>query len=208
MSRVQPVVIERVGGALCLDFVNTVDPRYAPERTEFLLDYEALLTWALGANLVESAHAEMLAAVASSRPSSAQTVHRRAIALREAIFEIFRDDPRFRARGLRTLNDELRRAPQHQLVELGDGRVARVWPSIEALDRILWPIAASAADLLTSDVARRVRECEGERCGWLFLDTSKAGHRRWCSMGDCGNRAKARRRRDARRGRKAATTPR
>ena len=28
---------------------------------------------------------------------------------------------------------------------------------------------------------------------WLFLDTSKAGRRRWCDMADCGNAAKSRR---------------
>jgi predicted RNA-binding Zn ribbon-like protein len=38
-----------------------------------------------------------------------------------------------------------------------------------------------------------VKECDGHDCGWLFLDTSKAGRRRWCSMDVCGNRAKAQR---------------
>jgi predicted RNA-binding Zn ribbon-like protein len=38
-----------------------------------------------------------------------------------------------------------------------------------------------------------VGECEGEGCSWLFLDTSRNRSRRWCSMEDCGNRAKARR---------------
>jgi predicted RNA-binding Zn ribbon-like protein len=36
----------------------------------------------------------------------------------------------------------------------------------------------------------RVRECAGEDCGALFLDTSRPGTRRWCSMDTCGNRAK------------------
>ena len=37
---------DRVGGRLALDFVNTVDPRHAPDRREFLTDYAALLEWA------------------------------------------------------------------------------------------------------------------------------------------------------------------
>ena len=37
---------DRVGGRLALDFVNTVDPRHAPDRREFLTDYAALLAWA------------------------------------------------------------------------------------------------------------------------------------------------------------------
>jgi len=41
-----------------------------------------------------------------------------------------------------------------------------------------------------------VRICEAtatDGCGWLFLDETRNRSRRWCSMKDCGNRAKARR---------------
>ena len=57
----------------------------------------------------------------------------------------------------------------------------------------LWPIARSAAHLLTSAELTRVRECDGTSCNWLFFDRSRGGSRRWCSMESCGNRAKARR---------------
>jgi predicted RNA-binding Zn ribbon-like protein len=63
----------------------------------------------------------------------------------------------------------------------------------ETLERPMWDIAQSAADLLTSGQLHRVRQCGDERCGWLFFDRSKNRSRRWCSMDDCGNRAKARR---------------
>jgi predicted RNA-binding Zn ribbon-like protein len=39
-----------------------------------------------------------------------------------------------------------------------------------------------------------VKQCAGEGCGWLFLDTSRNHLRRWCTMDECGNRAKMRRR--------------
>ncbi|MER7245539.1 CGNR zinc finger domain-containing protein [Kribbella sp. NPDC000426] len=39
----------------------------------------------------------------------------------------------------------------------------------------------------------RLRQCGDDGCGWLFLDRSKNGSRRWCSSADCGNRARARR---------------
>jgi predicted RNA-binding Zn ribbon-like protein len=63
----------------------------------------------------------------------------------------------------------------------------------DALDRMLWPVARSAADLLTSDHLNRVHQCGGKDCTWLFVDTSRNHSRQWCDMGDCGNRAKARR---------------
>jgi predicted RNA-binding Zn ribbon-like protein len=54
---------------------------------------------------------------------------------------------------------------------------------------VLW----SAADLLADPRRHRVRKCANSLCGWLFVDESKGGNRRWCSMAACGNRAKARR---------------
>jgi predicted RNA-binding Zn ribbon-like protein len=50
-----------------------------------------------------------------------------------------------------------------------------------------------AGDLLAGPRLDRVRRCANPECGWLFLDDSRAGKRRWCSMQSCGNRAKARR---------------
>ena len=62
-----------------------------------------------------------------------------------------------------------------------------------SLDLPLWPIVRSAADLLTSPTLSALRVCAADACAWLFLDTSRNGSRRWCSMRTCGNRAKARR---------------
>ena len=77
-----------------------------------------------------------------------------------------------------------------------DRELAWGWAAEPArLDRPLWPVVLSAAKLLSSDQLQRVHRCPGKdgRCGWLFLDTSKAGRRQWCSTQGCGNRAKARR---------------
>jgi predicted RNA-binding Zn ribbon-like protein len=63
----------------------------------------------------------------------------------------------------------------------------------EALESVLWVVARSTADLLTSELRHAVRICGAQDCGWLFLDTSKNHSRRWCNMKSCGNRAKARR---------------
>ena len=65
-----------------------------------------------------------------------------------------------------------------------------------ALHGMLWPIAWSAAHVLQEpQTLRRVRECASDSCSWLFMDMSKNGSRRWCSMESCGNRAKAHRHR-------------
>lgn len=55
----------------------------------------------------------------------------------------------------------------------------------------LGPIALAAARLVTTVDASRLRHCAAPGCGAWFLDTSKGGRRRWCSMARCGNREKA-----------------
>jgi predicted RNA-binding Zn ribbon-like protein len=67
------------------------------------------------------------------------------------------------------------------------------WDDDDDLNRIVWPVAKSAADLLAEGDLGRVRKCGSHDCTWLFYDTSKNRSRRWCDMKGCGNRAKARR---------------
>jgi len=166
-----------VAGSLCLDFVNTVDPRHATPREERLPDYAAVIEWARQAGL----EASPLEAAAASR------AHEEAISLRETLYAIFGAVARGEAppaEALRHLNDEIARRPRR----ITEGFA---WASD---DDVLAPVVWSAAELLTSGPLERVRECPGDdTCGWLFLDTSRNGSRRWCDMRTCGNRAKARR---------------
>ena len=67
------------------------------------------------------------------------------------------------------------------------------WTDEDVLDRMLWPVVRSSAELLVEGDLTRVRQCHGEQCGWLFVDMTKNRSRRWCDMGDCGNLAKVRR---------------
>lgn len=81
-------------------------------------------------------------------------------------------------------------------LRLVPGRKRFTWDwagDVEALDRVLWPVVRSAAELLTSGDLDRVRRCAGDDCAWLFLDRSRNGSRRWCDMTVCGNRSKVRR---------------
>ena len=184
-----------LGGALCLDFVNTVDPRHRERRREYLGRYEDVIAWGRHAGALSAEqHARLLHAAGGARPR----VYTRAIALREALYTLLTPanvDASRREQALAELNDELARSSSMaRLREDGDG-FRWDWADDGALDRVLWPIVRSAAELLTSDALGRVRECPGidGDCGWLFLDASKNETRRWCSMQACGNRAKARR---------------
>jgi predicted RNA-binding Zn ribbon-like protein len=198
-SRVTGRPLAILGGALCLDFVNTIDPRLEQPREDFLPTFETLVDWAAFAGAVAPAEAAALAAGAERDPAHAALVHSRAIELREALFELLRP-PRRAGRhsaALTVVNEELQRALARAELTPAASRYRLTPRPTTELDRILGPMVQTAAELLTSADIDRVRECDGRGCGWLFLDTSKAGRRRWCSMAICGNRAKARRHRES-----------
>lgn len=198
-----------VGGRLCLDFVNTVggwnpdpargknDPYAAVARADKLNDYFDLLAWSLHTKLLGESEAQALAREAGRREKDAAATLRRAVALRGAIYRICAaviHGARPRASDLDLLNQELSVA--HGRVRLGAGEGNCVWEWTDtksALDRMLWRIADSAAEMLTADDLTRLRECPGENCCWLFLDVSKNSRRQWCDMQTCGNLAKVRR---------------
>jgi predicted RNA-binding Zn ribbon-like protein len=182
-----------LGGVICLDFVNTIDPRHRPPKVEYLESYDALVDWAVHAGALTTPTARDLALLARQHPTTARRVHARAIALREALYQILA--PATRATHppapLAILNAELQHAMTATILEPAPGGYLLGWPATDQLDQMLWPVVRSAADLLTSPSLDRLGECDGQGCGWLFVDTSKAGRRRWCSMTICGNRAKA-----------------
>ena len=80
-----------------------------------------------------------------------------------------------------------------RLVPRGGGYGFVFGGTAAVLDAVLWHVARSAAELLTSGDLGRVRGCASEECGWVFLDTTRNRSRRWCDMKECGNREKARR---------------
>jgi predicted RNA-binding Zn ribbon-like protein len=139
-----------------------------------------------------------LLAGAVQHPDAAQHVFERAISLREMFYRVFSSSAAGKppaAGDLEALRSEYRTvmAAAH-LVYTPDGFSWR-WPDTDdALDQMLWPLVRSAIDLLTAPELRRVKVCPGlGDCGWLFLDSSKSGQRRWCSMESCGSRSKMRR---------------
>src|SRR5205823_2097459 len=141
--------------------------------------------------------ASRLARLGMRSPGEAMTVRERAARLRDALTTIFcavAEGRSFRHRMLDVLNGELAGAMARSQVVPTDTGFTWLWAEGgKALDCVLWPVARSAADLLTEGPLAAMRRCEGRGCGWLFLDTSRNRTRRWCDMRICGNHAKARR---------------
>lgn len=186
------------GGLLCLDFVNTVDRMTHRPWVDRVKGYSDLLAWSTAAGTLPDG-SQALARAARVRAPEAEAVLGRARELREALFRIFSavivGEPPARP-DLARLNAELAQALSHSRIEAQGKGFAWGWEAGDAeLDRILWPIARSAAELLTSSERELVKRCASDTCLWLFLDRTKNHARRWCDMKVCGNRAKVRRHR-------------
>ena len=186
-----------IGGRLCLDFANTVGWRTRDHPSERLASYTDLVAWGQQVGIVEEHEAHRLLEEAGRRPAVASAVLERALVLREAIYRVFSavaGERTPQAADIATLNGFLSQAMSRLHLALTAEGFAWRWAGDgDSLERILWPVAQSAAELLTSDELDRVGICAGDGCGWLFFDASKNRSRRWCAMDDCGNRAKARR---------------
>ncbi len=182
---------------LCLGFANTRYYRGTDPPTETIGDLDALLAWCRSSAGLSAGDERTVRRLWREDGESA-TAFREALALREAIYRIFFCTAEAKtpaASDLDALNRALNAAPARRgVARAGSGFAWRVTgveePSIPA---VLAPVTWSAANLLTGPRLPRVRHCANERCLWLFLDESKNGTRRWCSMSACGNRAKAHR---------------
>ena len=187
--------IKLIGGAVCLDFVNTVHCYGCANPGEYLSTYNDLVTWSRHVGTITDNEAQTLCLNAAEHPAEAKTTHRRAIELREIIYRIFTTDLEGRSHtreDLAAFNDHLSKTMMRsQIVKTEHGFYWDMTGAKTKLDWILHPIVRSAADLMVSEEFGRLKKCADPICGWLFLDISRNRSRRWCDMRDCGNRAKA-----------------
>jgi predicted RNA-binding Zn ribbon-like protein len=185
------------GGHLALDFANTVSRRDDPEkRREHISTYRDLISFVQQSRLITQLETEVLRNEAESNPSQAGKFLRTALILREALFRSFSHAAAGKAASpedIQVIEKFAANALRHRHLTRAHDSYVWKWEDGTDLERILWPIAHSAAELMVSENLAKVRECEAGDCQWLFLDTSRNHSRRWCDMTSCGNREKARR---------------
>jgi len=185
-----------IAGAVCLDFVNTLDDRFSDAPKELLKEYADLARFAEDSGILANAQLDRLVERSLERPEGARRALAKAIRMREAMSDVFyavawkKPVPHDE---LMALNRFVQEAAQHLEIVESDGRFEWKFDDADDLDAPRWPIARSAAELLASDRLEYVRACASKTCEWLFLDESKNHRRRWCDMTKCGNRAKVRR---------------
>ena len=182
---------------LAIRFVNTAAWRLRTPSEERLPDAAALLTWLKTNEVADPESLEVVLQAWQEDLERGRSIYETAIGLREAIYSFLVARMTGQApppANVALFNQLLCRGAEGTELAWRSGDFAwcvRPYGNDLAL---LTPIIVSAADLMTGPRAGRVKQCQDDRgCGWLFVDESRAQNRRWCSMGDCGNRAKAHR---------------
>lgn len=190
--------IEIVGGHPSIDFVNSVHNWNAEPPPDYFEGFDDLVEWHRLLDLLGERSAERFLAAPQRDKDKA---FRQAIALRGHLHRIFAAVAAGRSlpqSSLDHLTDVLRRTMRWRRLEAdgasGGRRLSCVWDFADAPAEALPGVVAwQAAELLEQGPLDRLKECPSERCGWLFLDSSKNRSRTWCSMKACGNAAKVRR---------------
>jgi predicted RNA-binding Zn ribbon-like protein len=164
------------GGSPALDLAATVTGRLGATPHDLLAKPADLDRWLVAAELADAA------------PGSTEGNLVQARSLREALYRLALS--RAEAVALPAADRDLLNAyaalPAAPLQLCADGR-ARLSGDVRGL---LAELAREGVSLLGGDFGDRIRQCEGPPCAVLFVDTSRKGDRRWCSMSACGNKAK------------------
>lgn len=150
------------------------------------------MAWSERVGMVSDRSAEALRQVAREHQRRAKAAVQRAASLRAAVNETFGAlvEGRSPRAGWQQLRPFVTAALQKAELTVDHSDRTLAWDFAE-LESLLWPVAEAAYRLLISPKLQRLKRCAA--CPWLFLDHSKNGSRRWCSMEDCGTHEKIRR---------------
>jgi predicted RNA-binding Zn ribbon-like protein len=218
-----------VGGHPALDLVNTLERWGSPAGTppyDLLSDAASLLRWTVRAGLVSDSEARRVVRAWRDDPAAAHAGLVAVRDIREALHLVLlatipttaggptgepgdpsMADPIGTGAALVRLHERWSGAAARAALVLDSSDPPEVRLVYGKVPATLVPdrVAEAALDVLRTADLTRVRRCpvpEGG-CGWLFLDHSRNGSRRWCRMADCGTAAKTRRLTERRRAARA-----
>jgi predicted RNA-binding Zn ribbon-like protein len=184
------------GGHPALDFANTVDSRRGRWGPDLLKSYVDIIVLAQRIGLIDEEQAGDLVALCKGNPRKAAAALKEAVQLRESIYAFFlSEDARqpYSNEAFEVVHDFAKRGRACQVLSKANDGFKWLQPLTELTD-LVDLFAEAATELITSRHDRRlIRECKGDNCGWLFLDTSRSGRRLWCSEATCGTNERVKR---------------
>jgi len=210
-----------LGGHPALDLVNTVTPRVPArgwEPHDHVVDPAALLLWSRRAGVVDETEARRAGRAWRSEPGAAAAALAAARDVREALHVVLLDaadlapqPPGAGSAALARLHALWTTALGRSTSVLDRSAAHPVGLAVGLAPASLIPdrLAVAAMDLLHTADLSRLRRCPPDEggCGWIVLDHSRNGSRRWCRMADCGAEVKARRLTERRRAARSTRLP-
>ncbi|MBO3750153.1 CGNR zinc finger domain-containing protein [Streptosporangiaceae bacterium NEAU-GS5] len=175
----------RLGGRLCLAVVNSVLWRRSAEPTDLVGDYTGLITYMEDIGGLAVGVAADLMVEADAHPDQAREEFGRVIALREDLYDVMSATAHGDCADLTLLNAVFSEGMANLTLNGG-----LVWAGLRVP---AWETGASAVALLTGPDLAQLKQCPGEKCGWLFVDQTRNKSRTWCDSRMCGNRDRVRR---------------
>jgi predicted RNA-binding Zn ribbon-like protein len=191
----RPGSLSLVAGKLALDFTNSESGRGGVKHLDHLQTAADLITWASHADIISKKDALLSQRAIKGQSKLSRQLITRGRSLRETVYQVNscviagRQPADKLLRSLTAAHAEMLAVAT---LTLHADNYAWTWdPRIELTAAILGPITVSALTLLIQADLSRIKQCNGNHCGWLFFDGTKNKSRQWCDMSVCGNRAKA-----------------
>lgn len=174
---------------LCCNFVNTVSSWKNENYYDYLGSYKDFIAWCIKLKVAVPARLQVLVLLANDQPEEAQGALIRIKEIRRIlqglISAVACNDNAKRGTFLPAANLLLIDAASRQRLMYEKGRF--VLDQMDAAGDLIapvWKAVQSLASLLTNYDINRIKECP--KCGWVFLDETKNGSRKWCNPKYCG----------------------
>jgi len=187
--------IQLDGGCHAFDFTNTINNRTIQANVDYVKSYDDVILWLYKTSLLPKKRIKMLSQLADKNKEDSDKAFKKVILVREILYNLFspiakRKNPEI------IVQEEFNKilATSFSKMRLS---ISSLEPQVSfvdndvSFDEPIRIIMKSAYDILTTEKMERVKECPA--CGWLFIDRTKNGKRRWCNMNVCGSNDKAKR---------------
>lgn len=175
---------------LCCNFVNTVSSWKGEKKHDYLESYNDFVAWCAKLEVSDLRTLDMLRQLAAVQPEEAMVALVRVKEIREVIrgliSAVAHNDNDEKSKFLPAANLLLVDAVSRQRLLYVEGKF--LMGQVEApgdLSSPVWKVVNSLASLLTGQEAVRIKECPS--CGWVFLDETRNGKRKWCNPQSCGS---------------------
>ncbi|TSJ43931.1 CGNR zinc finger domain-containing protein [Mucilaginibacter corticis] len=183
------------GGNHALNFINTLRHHRTGGRYDLLTDYHSFIHWAQQTNLINWDRYMELDLEGRCYEEESRKAYGTLMTARTTLGEIFislmkREE--IHPLWLERFNDYVERIRPHLRYDNGINGLQQYWHDIdEQIHLPFWLIIREACNLINSGQWRDIKQCPA--CKQLFLDTSRAGNRTWCSPQTCGSIKKSQR---------------